>query len=414
MAKAAGSWTRATLAVLLVLLSTVACNDGLSSSPVRAGNHHIQHSKAIERDSISAPLLRPAMAVVNGSTQFVAVEAVDGGGDGGGGEVGGRHQGITQEFQEAMAMLESIGNHQGQEQQHRGGIHAMGATHVEGHVAIDAGRVAGVGIEGGEIGEGKETKRQRERGLDGNPAGLDFEDLSNGPKKRKGGKRLAKCVVCCHEGHNKRTCSLLRRMRAEQGTSDSGWMLHVKNVTACRALLAAARSGTCAEAEELVGRDGADVDFSHDGGAGEGPLHCAAARGRTEMVGKLLELGADKNTAARMTGWTPLHLAALNGTLECVEALLEADADTGARDCEGNTPLHLAARDGSQMVMIIPDGWPPRPIHRPFWEAPSPLKTKKALFISLVLLCLSCPPRVVCFASAPSFAAAAVTCDCRT
>jgi hypothetical protein len=384
MAKAAGSWTRATLAVLVVLLSTVACNDGPSSSPGWAGNHHIQHGTSIERDGISAPLLRPApaRAAVGGSTHFVTVEAVDDGGDGGGGEVGGGKPGITQEFREAMAMLESIGQEQGQEL--RGGIHAMGVAQVEGHLSIDAGRAAGVGMKSERMesemgGKGKETETETERGVDGHPPGLDDEDLSNGFERRRSKKRFAKCVVCCHEGHNKRTCSLLRRMRAEQGTSDSGWMLHVKNVTACKALLAAARSGTCAEAEELVGRDGADVDFSHDGGAGEGPLHCAAARGRTWMVGKLLELGADKNKAARMTGWTPLHLAALNGTPGCVEALLEVGADTGARDCEGNTPLHLAARDGRQIVMILPN-----PSIARFWKQP-PLSEQKNLIISLVV-----------------------------
>ena len=71
-------------------------------------------------------------------------------------------------------------------------------------------------------------------------------------------------------------------------------------------------------------------------------LHFAAAKGHKEVVGVLLEKGADFN-AKNIDGATPLHLAAENGHGEVVDVLLEKGADFNAKDNNGATPLHLAA-----------------------------------------------------------------------
>ncbi|MFC7220185.1 ankyrin repeat domain-containing protein [Streptomyces polyrhachis] len=113
------------------------------------------------------------------------------------------------------------------------------------------------------------------------------------------------------------------------------------------------------------------------------PLCAAACWGHTDVVGELLQAGADAargewdgntavlwaaanghtatlrlllsrsfDTADRTgrtvtavtddSGRTPLHRAAARGSLQAVEALLEADADWSVRDDEGLTPRQTA------------------------------------------------------------------------
>jgi len=74
------------------------------------------------------------------------------------------------------------------------------------------------------------------------------------------------------------------------------------------------------------------------------PLHWAAAESDDpEVVGVLVEAGANLE-ALSQEDRTPLHYAARsNGNLEVLRALLRYEPDVYARNPEGRTPLHLAA-----------------------------------------------------------------------
>lgn len=62
-----------------------------------------------------------------------------------------------------------------------------------------------------------------------------------------------------------------------------------------------------------------------------GPLHRAAMQGRTELIERLLSLGADVH-ATDHEGSTPLHRAVQGGSLRAVTTLLEAGADINRRE----------------------------------------------------------------------------------
>ncbi len=83
------------------------------------------------------------------------------------------------------------------------------------------------------------------------------------------------------------------------------------------------------------------------------PLFYAVARGREEIVGFLLSLGANPN-AQDITGLTPLHVAAWWDKTEQVDQLLAAGAQLEAKDVFGDTPLHVAAIQGrTKMVAYL-------------------------------------------------------------
>jgi ankyrin repeat protein len=88
--------------------------------------------------------------------------------------------------------------------------------------------------------------------------------------------------------------------------------------------------------------------------AGDTALHLAAAGHRAEIVGLLLNAGADPDVAGNHRLGRPLHYAAdgyVNGPawdpkrqVKTVRRLLDAGADVNAQDKNGATPLHRAVR----------------------------------------------------------------------
>lgn len=142
------------------------------------------------------------------------------------------------------------------------------------------------------------------------------------------------------------------------------------------ALRRAARDGNAAKAKSLIAR-GARVDAADEDGWT--PLLWAAAHGDREVVGVLLDAGANPGAvttekrqdaltlAAQWNraevvsylirrgasvnrrdtiGWTPLMWASLKGRTPVVAALLDGGAPIETLDAAGNTPLILAARQG--------------------------------------------------------------------
>ena len=99
-------------------------------------------------------------------------------------------------------------------------------------------------------------------------------------------------------------------------------------------LLAWAALGGAAGAGRLLLGRGADPD----GGA----LHAAAAGGNPELIGLLLEAGADVDRHDPETGRTPLHAAVdAGGSPEVVRLLLDAGADVNATTHDGASALDI-------------------------------------------------------------------------
>jgi ankyrin repeat protein len=110
------------------------------------------------------------------------------------------------------------------------------------------------------------------------------------------------------------------------------------------ALHFAAFFGQGAAARVLV-THAADVDAPGTGWMTGTPLHSAASARHSEVVGSLLEAGADPN-ARQSGGWTPLHAAARNGDIASVTLLLASGADVTAVNDEGMSALEMARTSG--------------------------------------------------------------------
>lgn len=107
-------------------------------------------------------------------------------------------------------------------------------------------------------------------------------------------------------------------------------------------LVKAARTGQVPRLRYLLGR-GADIDFEDGEGFEDGgyttPLHEAVAHGHPNVVGVLIEAGADIHKVAknriscsesgdtRRSGDTPLHRAAQRGDQDMIRYLLERGAN---------------------------------------------------------------------------------------
>ncbi|KAF4437565.1 hypothetical protein F53441_13014 [Fusarium austroafricanum] len=87
------------------------------------------------------------------------------------------------------------------------------------------------------------------------------------------------------------------------------------------------------------------VDVNEVSSDSTSPIFWACSAGSTEIVNKLLQLGADLNVTD-CGGRTPLHTAAFNGFEGIVETLLKYGHDPSPQDKVGNTPMHLASFKG--------------------------------------------------------------------
>ena len=105
-----------------------------------------------------------------------------------------------------------------------------------------------------------------------------------------------------------------------------------------RRLCDAAEKGNIEGVEKLI-EQGADINASTLVG---GPLHCAAASGKTETIKFLVKHGAKINQK-NFDGETPLHLAAQNNQKEAAVTLIQLNADVDIRDDDNKTAIQKAS-----------------------------------------------------------------------
>ena len=85
------------------------------------------------------------------------------------------------------------------------------------------------------------------------------------------------------------------------------------------------------------------VNVSH--GGGYTALHYATMFNRTDVIKRLVDVGADVNRQNRYED-TPLHWAARHNNTEAVRLLLDNGADINLKNRTNKTPLDVA-RKGS-------------------------------------------------------------------
>jgi ankyrin repeat protein len=106
---------------------------------------------------------------------------------------------------------------------------------------------------------------------------------------------------------------------------------------------------------EVVGvllEHGADPDDDADNQFGVRPVHAAAAAHDRETMRLLLEAGADPNLRQR-GGFVPLHEAAHSDDVEMAKLLLEHGADPALTADDGRDSARMAADDGSTRVIEL-------------------------------------------------------------
>ena len=132
--------------------------------------------------------------------------------------------------------------------------------------------------------------------------------------------------------------------RVAEALADDPASVDARSGDGFTALHLAAFFGRVEAARLLVSRAG-DVDARGAGWMTGSALHSAVSGRHAEIVGVLLEAGADPN-ARQSGGWTPLHSAARNGDVASVTLLLASGADPSATNDDGTSVLEMARDSG--------------------------------------------------------------------
>jgi hypothetical protein len=115
----------------------------------------------------------------------------------------------------------------------------------------------------------------------------------------------------------------------------------------------AARDGNVEAVRTLLDSDVPPDGSSYKYARGEAALMWAAGEGHLDVMGLLLERGADVN-ARNESGWTALFNAASTRNVESVRFLIEAGANVGHVNKDGRTALDLAGdTDDEELVRLL-------------------------------------------------------------
>ena len=87
--------------------------------------------------------------------------------------------------------------------------------------------------------------------------------------------------------------------------------------------------------------------------AGFTALQLAAMLGRTDVIHKLLQRGADVNKRDRYHDQTALHWSAMKNNTDAIRLLLENGASTTKKDKKGRTPIDFAREYNSQEALLL-------------------------------------------------------------
>lgn len=98
-------------------------------------------------------------------------------------------------------------------------------------------------------------------------------------------------------------------------------------------------------------RQGAPVDAIAANESLVRPLHSAVVAGSLRVTELLLKAGAEPDAPQR-GGWTALHGAARRGDADLIGLLLDHGADRGLRSDDGRTALDLAREHGHREVAL--------------------------------------------------------------
>ncbi|MHB1946546.1 MAG: ankyrin repeat domain-containing protein [Gammaproteobacteria bacterium] len=141
------------------------------------------------------------------------------------------------------------------------------------------------------------------------------------------------------------------------------WIKHVKELTrvsnkGVNLLNTAAARGRSEILERLIAMGLKPLLNYAKPQSGRTALHAAVRRDFPTTVALLLRQGAFvdvklKPSATKFPGCSALHIAVAYGRYEIVKLLLAAGAVTSVQDVAGNTPLHLAAEKGDQRLVEL-------------------------------------------------------------
>ena len=102
---------------------------------------------------------------------------------------------------------------------------------------------------------------------------------------------------------------------------------------------------------------GLDIDIKDSDD--ETPLLNAIHAGQTDVVKRLIDLGANINGINKSSRDSALHFAAQYDRTECLKLLLTHEADCSALEWNGQSFIHCAARAGSaELIRVIVDTKP--------------------------------------------------------